>query len=601
MFKQGGIEYGGMENPVDEIKKKIDIVDYIGNFVTLKKAGRNFKACCPFHQEKTPSFVISPERQIWHCFGACGEGGDIIRFLMKWENITFYEALKELAEKAGVKLANGLGAEDRTWKKKERYLTMNFLATDFFEYILHKTKFGKKGQEYLEKRAIKPATAKKFQLGYAPNSWDSLRHFLKNKNYTEAEMLENGLLVSSAKGSNYDRFRGRLVFPLKDSRGQVIGFSGRALDEQDKSAKYINTPETPLYHKRETLYGLDVAREAIKKEKNVVIVEGEFDMITPYQAGFGNFVAIKGSALTFEQLTILKRYTNRLVLALDTDAAGEEAMRRGITEAERLDFELEVVSFDFAKDPDEAVRTDPVKFTQAIKSPQPIYDFLISKAQKKYAADDPFSKKKVGDEVAPFIGRIQNPIVQSHYVKKLANLLEVDESSITNLLFRLKRQKKQTAPVYLAKQKAVPFERELLIQKYILSVIFQSEDPMAMAEKLFLVISPGDFSIISYQKICVLFMELYRNEGKFNLDQFTSSLSQPLRPVFDELYLFASMDHNLNKEKIDKLAYEIKIYALKRQIKELLSSEGEIPANKAGLLSTLSNQLKQVEKTMITL
>ena len=590
-----------MENPVDEIKKKIDIVDYIGNFVTLKKAGRNFKACCPFHQEKTPSFVISPERQIWHCFGACGEGGDIIRFLMKWENITFYEALKELAEKAGIKLVHSLGAEDRTWKKKERYLTMNFLAADFFEYILRKTKFGKKGQEYLEKRAIKPATAKKFQLGYAPNSWDSLLHFLKKKNYTEAEMLENGLLVRSEKGSGYDRFRGRLVFPLKDSRGQIIGFSGRALDEQEKSAKYINTPETPLYHKRETLYGLDVAREVIKKEKSAVIVEGEFDMISPYQAGFGNFVAIKGSALTFEQLMILKRYTNRLVLALDTDVAGEEAMRRGIAEAERLDFELEVVDFDFAKDPDEAVRTDPVKFAQAIKKTQPVYDFLITKAQKKYAADDPFGKKKVGDEVAPFIERIQNPIVQSHYVKKLASLLDVDESSVTRLLFRLKRRKKQSAPVYFNKEKSAPLERELLIQKYILSVIFQNDDPIAVAEKPFSIIGPNDFSIVSYQKICALFMELHKKEGKFDLDWFTSSLSQPLRPVFDELYLFASVDHNLDKEKIDKLAYEIKIYALKRQIKELLSGEGEIPADKTSQLLTLNNQLKQVEKTMITL
>ncbi len=590
-----------MENPVEEIKKKIDIVDYIGNFITLKKAGRNFKACCPFHQEKTPSFVISPERQIWHCFGACGEGGDIIRFLMKWENITFYEALKELAEKAGIKLAHSLGAEDRTWKKKERYLTMNLLAADFFEYILHKTKFGRKGQEYLEKRAIKPATAKKFQLGYAPNSWDSLLHFLRKKNYSEAEMLENGLLVRSEKGSSYDRFRGRLVFPLKDSRGQIIGFSGRALDEQEKSAKYINTPETPLYHKRETLYGLDVAREAIKKEKSVVIVEGEFDMISPYQAGFGNFVAIKGSALTFEQLMILKRYTNRLVLALDADVAGEEAMRRGIAEAERLDFELEVVSFDFAKDPDEAVRTDPVKFAQAIKKTQPVYDFLITKAQKKYVADDPFGKKKVGDEVAPFIGRIQNPIVQSHYVKKLASLLDVDESSVTRLLFRLKRRKKQSAPVYFNKEKSAPLERELLIQKYILSVIFQNDDPIAVAEKPFSIIGPDDFSIVSYQKICALFMELHKKEGKFDLDWFTSSLSQPLRPVFDELYLFASMDHNLDKEKIDKLAYEIKIYALKRQIKKLLSGEDEIPADKTSQLLTLNNQLKQVEKTMITL
>ncbi len=587
-----------MENPVDEIKKKIDIVEYIGNFITLKKAGRNFKANCPFHQEKTPSFVISPERQIWHCFGACGEGGDIIRFLMKWENITFFEALKELAEKTGVKLPSRSGGEDKTWKKKERYLTMNLMAADFFEYILNKTKFGKKGQDYLEKRAVKPATAKKFQLGYAPNSWDSLRHFLQRKKFSDAEMLENGLVIRGEKGSYYDRFRGRLVFPLKDGRGQVVGFSGRAMDEKDLSAKYINTPETPIYHKRETLFGLDVAREAIKKEKNAVIVEGEFDVISPYQNGFSNFVAIKGSALTAEQLMMLKRYTNRLVLALDADAAGVEAMRRAIEEAERLDFELEVTSFDFAKDPDEAIRLDLSKFTQAIKKPQPIYDFLIEKSQKKYAADDPFSKKKIGDEVIPFIERIQNPIVQSHYVKKLANFLDVTEASVENLLYRMRRQKKKTAPVYPVRKTIPPADRALLIQKYVLSLAFQSTEPGAVVKKLFAIVTPADFNLVSHQKICSVFLDFNeKSGGKFNIDKFSSSLSKELRPVFDELYLFASIDHNLDKERIDKLAYEIKSCSLKRKIKEILSAEGDMSES----LTTLSRELKEVEKTLVTL
>ncbi len=590
-----------MENPVDEIKKKIDIVEYIGNFITLKKAGRNFKANCPFHQEKTPSFVISPERQIWHCFGACGEGGDVIRFLMKWENITFYEALKELAEKAGVKLSQSLGIEDRNWKKKERFINMNLLAAEFFGYVLQKSRFGKKGQEYLNKRLITSATTKKFQLGYAPNSWDSLMHFLKSKKYTEEEILENGLLVRGERGSCYDRFRGRLVFPLKDARGQIVGFSGRALDDVDAGAKYINTPETPIYHKRETLFGLDIAKETIKKEKNVFIVEGEFDMISPYQAGFSNFVAIKGSALTAEQLMILKRYTSQLTLALDTDAAGIEAIRRGIEEAEKLDFEIEVANFNFAKDPDEAVRSDIGKFTQAIKKPQPVYDFLIEKVQKEFSLEDPFNKKKIGDEMIPFIERIQNPIVQSHYIKKLASVLDVNESSIENLIYRLRRQKKRSTPAYVARKKTEPADREMLIQKYVLSLMFQNDFPDQITDKLFSVLTPTDFSLSSYQKIYSLFIDLHKKEGEFNLDHFTRSLTQELRPVFDELYLFASANHNLGEEKIEKLAYEIKRYCLKRKMKEYLSAEEEATVDKEKLLLTINNQLKQVEKTLFTL
>ncbi len=286
-----------MEDVIAEIKKKIDIISFIGSFISVKKSGRNYKALCPFHQEKTPSFVISPDRQIWHCFGACQDGGDIIRFLMKWENITFIEALRELAEKAGVKLAK-VNLEDKTWKKKERLLSINFLASEFFEYILQKTSIGEKAQSYLKKRKLDPRISKKFQLGYAPASWDSLLNFLKKKKFSEYEIVESGLMVKSERGRIYDRFRGRLIFPIKDARENVIGFSGRTLDENVKEAKYINTPETPLYHKRETLFGINVAKEAIKNEKNVMIVEGEFDVISPFQQGIENIVAIKGSALT---------------------------------------------------------------------------------------------------------------------------------------------------------------------------------------------------------------------------------------------------------------------------------------------------------------
>ncbi|MBI2051829.1 DNA primase [Candidatus Roizmanbacteria bacterium] len=587
-----------MNNALEEVKKRVDIVDFIGSFITLRKAGRNFKALCPFHKEKTPSFVISPERQIWHCFGACGEGGDVIKFLMKWENITFFEALRELADKSGVKLRD-ISYEDSMWKKKERLLRINQLAGEYFTYVLFKTSFGKKALEYLKNRTIKEQTAKKFQLGYAPSSWDSLLQFLKKKNFEEGEIQQAGLAVKGEGSKLYDRFRGRLMFSIFDARGNIVGFSGRNLNEDEEEAKYINTPETPVYHKRETLFGIHVAKEAIKKEKNALLVEGEFDVITPYQQGFENFVAIKGSSVTREQLMLLKRYTERITLALDEDTAGKEAMKRGIEEAERLDFEIEVVQFDFAKDPDEAIRSDAARFKKALKKRLPIYDFVIDQAIKTYPPDDAFNKRKIGDEVLPFIERIRNPIVQSHYIKKVASILDVTEASVETLIRKIKRKKKEQQFLTQSFKKSENGDRERNIQKYLLSLVFQSEESYRIAKKIFEIVSPQDFSIPSYEKIATLYLEFEnKHSSKFHLKTFANKLNFELRPVFDEIYLYATYQGEL-EENVERLAYEIKKIALKKKITELVAVTEHFSKEQEQEVKKLTNQLKEVEKMLL--
>ncbi|VVA43418.1 DNA primase [Candidatus Roizmanbacteria bacterium] len=589
-----------MENQIEEIKRKIDIVEFIGSFITLKKAGRNFKAVCPFHQEKSPSFVVSPDRGIWHCFGACGEGGDAIKFLMKWENITFIEALKELAKKTGVKLTlNKIGIEDKIWQKKERYIAMNQLAGEYFHYILKKTDFGKKAREYLESRLLNKSIIDKFEFGYSPSSWDSLKLFLKKKKYEEEEMFENGLLVKSERGSYYDRFRGRLMFPLKDSRNNVLGFSGRILDGNDKEAKYVNTPETSIYHKRECLFGINLAIEEIKKQKNVYIVEGELDMIMPYQHGYSNFVAIKGTALTNEQLKLLKRYTDKITLMMDADIAGIESIKRGIYEAEKFDFEIRVVTIDFAKDPDEALKLDPEKFKKIISKPIPIYDFLISAAQKKYPEESAFAKKKIGEEIVPIIERITNPIVRTFYVKKLANILEISENTVENLISQLKRKKMQMSLNKIKYNKPVEDSRELTINKYVLSILFQSEDPNTTYRNVFEILKPEYFLHPSYEKISHLFFKEIEKNTKLNINDFGKKLPDELRPIFDEIFLFASTDHNLANESLDRLINEIKKYYFKHKIKKILAEE-ESPENKKKL-KNISENLKEVEKKLISL
>lgn len=589
-----------MNNQIEEIKQKIDIVEFIGGFVPLKKAGRNFRAVCPFHQEKSPSFVISPDRGIWHCFGACGEGGDVIKFLMKWENITFIEALKELAKKTGVKLTlNKISFEDKIWQKKERYLGMNQLAGEFFHYILKKTDFGEKASEYLEKRHLNKAIIDKFGLGYSPSSWDSLKLFLKKKKYEEEEMFENGLIVKSERGSYYDRFRGRLMFPLSDSRNNVLGFSGRILEGSEKEAKYVNTPETPIYHKRECLFGINLALDEIKKQKNVYIVEGELDMITPFQHGYSNFVAIKGTALTNEQLKLLKRYTDKITLMMDADVAGIESIKRGINEAEKYDFEIRVVVIDYAKDPDEALNTDPEKFKKSIAKPIPIYDFLIDTAQKKYPEESAFSKKKIGEELIPMIEKIVNPIVRTFYIKKLSGILEVSENTIENLIIQLKRKKNQLSINKIKYNKPAEDNRELMIDKYVLSVVFQSEDPSKIYRNVFEKLKPKYFLHPSYEKISRLFFEEIEKNNKVDINDFGKKLPDELRVIFDEIFLYASADHSLANESLDRLVYEIKKYYLKREIKNILSKE-ETEDNKKRLVE-ISLSLKEVEKTLVSL
>lgn len=589
-----------MDNPVDEIKKRIDIVDFIGGYITLKKVGRNFKANCPFHNEKSPSFIVSPERQIWHCFGSCGEGGDIVKFLMKWENITFVEALRELAKKAGVTLKN-VSFDDKASKIKERYYAMNTIAADFFQYILNKTKFGEKAAEYLKNRGINNGISAQFRLGYAPVSWDSLKNFLKKKKYSDEEIYENGLTVKSASGRYYDRFRGRLMFPIVDARDHVLGFSGRILDGDRNEAKYVNSPETPIYHKRETLFGINLAKDSIKKEKNAYLVEGEFDMITPYAHGISNFVAVKGSALTPDQLMLLKRFTPKLTLIFDSDEAGGEAVRRGIEEAEKLEMELAVVRPDFAKDPDEAIRKDEVAFKKALSQPQPIYDFLIDAAIKKHSLDDPFGKKKIGDEVIPFIERIGNPIVKSHYTKKIAGLLGVTEVSVDALMSRIRRKKKQQEDYKSNLKKEVVASREIILEKYILSFIFQAGNPYKPADTVFSIITPGDLSIPANSKIVELLMEKKEEMSKsFDLDKFAAVIPPELRPVFDEIYLFVSAPTGIEEDNIEKLSLELRRFSLKRQIKEILNIAGEGTEKNQKLLE-IASALKEVEKKLVSL
>lgn len=414
---------------VEEIKQKLDIVELVGEYVQLKKAGVNWKGRCPFHNEKTPSFMVNPDKGIFHCFG-CNEGGDIYTFIQKIEGLDFPEALRLLAPKAGVALEQ---YDPRISSQKNRLMDMCSVATNHWQENLNTTA-GLKAREYLAKRGLSETTIKAFKFGYALESWDDLFNFLKKKGYNEQEIFLAGLAVEKTAGHGYyDRFRDRVTFPVSDIHGNVIGFSARTLNK-DENAKYINSPENPIYHKGRTLYGLDKAKQAIRDTGYVVIVEGNMDVVACHQAGFKNVVACSGTALTTEQIHILKRYTENVALCFDQDEAGQRAAQRSIDLLLDAEMNIKIVQLVYGKDPDECIRHDAKLWGDSLRGAKLYMQFYIDKYLTETALNNINTKKTATKIVLQEVAKIKNKIEQAHWLKELANRLDVSEAILRESL-----------------------------------------------------------------------------------------------------------------------------------------------------------------------
>lgn len=424
-----------MQNQTEEIKSKIDIVDLISEYVQLKQAGVNWKANCPFHNEKTPSFMVSKDKQIWHCFG-CGEGGDIFSFMQKYENIDFPEALKILAQKAGVKLKR---MDPALVSQKSKIMDMTKLTAAFWHKALLDSKEGQIARNYLEKRMILPETIEAFYLGYAPDSWDKLLNFLIKKGYQPNDIFLAGLVVKNDRGKLYDRFRKRLMFPIFDHNGSIVGFTGRILDptQENQGGKYVNTPQTLIYNKSLVIFGLDKAKKAIKEKDLAVIVEGNTDVISSHQAAISNVIASSGTALTLEQLKILQRYTNNLAIAFDADLAGQAAADRGIENALSLGMNIKVIQLPKEingqpiKDPDDCIKQGTKYWQQAIDQAVSIMDFYFDKFFKQYDNNDPLGKKEIAAKLLKQIAKLTDKVEQDYWLSHLAQKLETSESILS--------------------------------------------------------------------------------------------------------------------------------------------------------------------------
>jgi DNA primase len=419
---------------VAEIKSKLPVVDLVGETVVLKRAGSAYKGLCPFHAEKTPSFIVSPDRESWHCFG-CGEGGDIFTFLMRRDGVDFREALSRLAEKAGVELSERSAKEDRQRRRLREALEA---AIAWYREVLLQTTQAEAARAYLDERGLSSETLERFAIGYAPNTWDALTRRLIGRGFGNEELIGAGLASPSNRGGVIDKFRGRIIIPIRDASGRAVGLGGRILPGSD-GPKYLNSPSGPLFDKSRTLYGIDLAKAAIRREKLAVIVEGYTDVMAAHQAGFTNVVASLGTALTAGQIELATRYADAVALAYDVDLAGEAATQRGLLEELGPDqsvSKVRVVRIPAGKDPDELIRNDPEAWRAAVASAKPVIDYFIDRTAAEVDLDSVSGKRELTGRVLALLKRVGDPVERSLYVQRLARLVNVEERVLVEALAR---------------------------------------------------------------------------------------------------------------------------------------------------------------------
>lgn len=443
----------------DEIKARLDIVNYISQVVPLKKAGSTYKACCPFHNENTPSFVVDPNKQTWRCYGACADGGDIFNFAQRYYGWEFRQALEELGKVAGVEV-KPLSPQQRDENKRLDHLRgLMQAASDFYHEQLTQSNHeqARAVANYAEKRGLTPETITLFQIGFAPKGWSNILDYLTRIGYAEEDLITVGLVVKNEQGRVYDRFRNRLMIPIRDERGRVVGFGARALDPDD-TPKYLNSPQTILFDKSRTLFGLDTAKRAIRDLETAVIVEGYLDAIQAQQAGFYNVVAQMGTAMTEMQLDLVApRYARRVVLALDADAAGQSATRRSLEVARqaleadlagRMSVDMRILQIPDAKDPDDLIRESPEQWQKLVEQALPVADFVIQMEKNNLPPNPSIQEREaMARAVLPLLMASENNLYQQDNLQKLSHALHIPELTL--------RQWAETQPIQSQPKPAV--------------------------------------------------------------------------------------------------------------------------------------------------
>lgn len=480
---------------VERVREAIDIVELIGSTLDLRKAGKNYKALCPFHQEKTPSFYVFPETQSFYCFG-CGASGDAITFVMRTEQLGFREALERLAERAGITLQSSRLHDDQEDEQRQRLFELNRLAAAWFAHVLWSTAFGEPARAYLERRGVDRATAERFGLGFAPDAPAALLRYLTQRGASSDELVQAGLVVRRDDGSLVDRFRNRVMFPIRDRQGRILGFGGRTLG--DVQPKYLNSPQTPLFDKSSVLYALDLAEESIRAQRSAIVVEGYLDAITAHQFGYTNTVASLGTALTERQGKLLRRLADRILLALDADAAGRQATLRGLellrtalADAERpvadprqlvrfertLGVELAVVVLPEGFDPDDLIRQDRPRWEAALARPVPLVDYYLDALLGSQPPAHPREAAALLERVAPLLLELGDPVQVDLYTRAVAHRLHLPEETVRRLLASYRRRPVKSSSSTNGQQ---PGQRPLTTEQQLIALLLRYPDAAAI-------------------------------------------------------------------------------------------------------------------------
>jgi len=572
-------------SPAEEIKTKLDIVEVIRDYIQVKAAGANFQALCPFHREKSPSFVISPDKQIWHCFG-CGKGGDVLSFVQEMEGLSFPDTLRLLAPKAGVILRQEINQDH---SQRRRLLDCLESAAKHYIYYLETDAVGLKMKAYLLKRGLSEETIKNWQIGYGPEQWTAMFDYLRSQKFTEKEIFAAGLAGRSERGSAYDRFRDRIVFPIWDISGALIAFTARVNpDKADKvsGGKYINSPQTEVYDKSRVLFALDKAKKAIKERGFTIVVEGQMDAIACHQHGFTNTVASSGTALTTEQLKLLKRFSNNLILSFDMDNAGQLAADRGIKEAMALDMNIKIIVLPSKyKDPDECLRTNPEDFKQAVINSRPMMEYYFEKVKAGKDLRRLSDKKEIAGSMLAMIAKFSNKIDRDYWLQRLAENLQISEQVLRESLPAIKEErnlvkddKHPQTPIL------ININREERLSEILLALLLKSPDFVNYSASH---LEPDEVfgeAAVSFYKNLIIY---YNKFALLDYDSFRLYLQEQAdgsEEVIDRLALLGEKDyyqHDANqlKTEITQVILELKRFSLKRRIKSL---QDQISAAEAG-------------------
>ena len=585
------MKYSIPDSVIDEVRDHTDIVEVVSQFVTLKKVGKNFKGLCPFHSEKTPSFTVSPEKRIYHCFG-CGAGGNVFKFVIETQNISFIDAVRQFADSAGISIPqpNADNLNNPLYKEREALKKANELAANYYHSLFHDSEAGLAARNYLKGRYFTGEILDKYSIGWASPGWRGLiNYFHKIGTLSRKTVLQSGLVIEKEDGSNvYDRFRGRVIFPIKDLHGSVIGFGGRAIADGD-NPKYLNSPETTLYQKSQTLFGLDMAKQAIRKEDQAILVEGYFDQMRATQFGIFNTVATCGTALTPKQAGILRNYASSVVLVFDSDNAGRSAAEKGFEVLHEKGLQVKIVFLPEGKDPDSYIHENGVEnFMEKIKTAKPYLESYIDTVVAGKDGNSPSTRVEMANKVLPIIGKVHNLVERNGLLEYFSFKAKIDDASFLTELKKsfLRNQPRIDIP-------ETETNSTLNLERHLVHLILSGKET---AKRVFKAVNLEDFSNPALKSIATTCLQMIDKNEDVEIDKLIDQTDDPeIRSRLTQFGL-EPLEFDSPEKTVSDCVTKFNNVHIKSKIKIVKQQRNE--AEKAGQIEKsreLQNKLREMQ------